>query len=98
MSIWRRLIALIVGCAAAVAFACASLAAEAITKPSKITLDENGVLVVDGRKVFPINLTVGRGPVDAEVLRQRGRFDRGAAQELCGIGGIARDEAHLRPD
>src|SRR5688572_18726905 len=39
-----------------------ALAAEPLTKPAKITLDESGVLVVDGKKIFPINLTVVPGP------------------------------------
>jgi hypothetical protein len=34
----------------------------AITKASKITFDENGALVIDGNKVFPITLTVIPGP------------------------------------
>src|SRR6476469_7907057 len=51
----------LVACLASVAFVANASAAEAITKPSKITLDENGVLVVDGRKVFPITLTVVPG-------------------------------------
>jgi hypothetical protein len=33
-----------------------------LTKPAKITLDENGVLVVDGKKHFPLTLTVVPGP------------------------------------
>src|SRR5205085_388425 len=33
-------------------------AAEPLTKAAKISLDPAGVLVVDGRKVFPITLTV----------------------------------------
>src|SRR5438874_12242309 len=40
----------------------ASFAAEPLTKPARITLDENGVLVIDGAKVFPITLTVIPGP------------------------------------
>ena len=40
----------------------AAHAAEPITKPSKISLDDNGVLVIDGRKVFPITLTIVPGP------------------------------------
>src|SRR4051812_42767371 len=37
-------------------------AAETITKPSRISLDTNGVLVVDGKRVFPITLTIVPGP------------------------------------
>lgn len=33
-----------------------------LTHPSRISLDEAGVLVVDGKKVFPITLTVVPGP------------------------------------
>ena len=41
---------------------CLARAAEPITLPSKISLDENGVLRIDGRKVFPITLTIVPGP------------------------------------
>jgi hypothetical protein len=37
-------------------------AATPLTQPAKISLDESGVLVVDGKKVFPINLTIIPGP------------------------------------
>src|SRR3954471_1970507 len=37
-------------------------AADPITKTAKITLDESGALVVDGKKVFPITLTITPGP------------------------------------
>src|SRR4051812_13083420 len=41
----------------------AAAAAEApLTKPSKIALDEHGVLVIDGTRVFPITLTIVPGP------------------------------------
>ena len=40
----------------------AARAAEPITKAAKITLDDAGVLVVDGKKVFPITLTIVPGP------------------------------------
>jgi len=36
----------------------------ALTKPSKISVDENGVTVIDGRKLFPITLTVIPRPDD----------------------------------
>jgi hypothetical protein len=39
-----------------------AFAAEPITKSAKITLDPHGVLVVDGKKVFPITLTITPGP------------------------------------
>jgi hypothetical protein len=59
----RIQLAVIALCAAILGFASsAARAAEPITKPAKITLDEAGVLVVDGKKVFPINLTVVPGP------------------------------------
>ncbi len=35
-----------------------ALCAEPLTRPARITFDPAGALVVDGRKVFPINLTV----------------------------------------
>src|ERR1035437_9684078 len=49
----------------AVAFSVAALvlaqnafSAEPLTRPARITFDQAGALVIDGRKVFPINLTV----------------------------------------
>src|SRR5687768_3809251 len=59
----RIQLAVIVSCAAVIGFApSTSRAAEPITKPAKITLDEAGALVVDGKKVFPITLTIVPGP------------------------------------
>jgi hypothetical protein len=43
-------------------FLCSLRAAAPLTKPANITLDQAGVLVVDGEKRFPINLTVVPGP------------------------------------
>ena len=57
---WQKMIGLVA--AMGIAFASHVVAAEALTKPAKITLDESGVLVVDGKKIFPINLTVVPGP------------------------------------
>src|SRR3954466_10592882 len=37
-------------------------AATPLTAPAKISLDEAGALVVDGKKVFPITLTIVPGP------------------------------------
>lgn len=37
-------------------------AAEPLTHAAKITLDDAGVLIIDGKKVFPINVTVVPGP------------------------------------
>ena len=36
--------------------------AQALTKPARITLDEAGALVVDGQKLFPLNLTIIPAP------------------------------------
>src|SRR4051794_34721727 len=59
----QRLFHLLATCAATIAFLLnAANAAEPITKSAKITLDEHGVLVVDGKKVFPITLTIVPGP------------------------------------
>ena len=58
----RHRLVLSVACAAITAFLSNAFAAEPLTKTSKITLDESGVLVVDGKKVFPITLTVVPGP------------------------------------
>src|SRR5947207_2058788 len=52
----------------------AALAAEALTKPAKISLDESGVLVIDGKKIFPINLTVVPGP-DAKAPDGRNAYE-----------------------
>ena len=46
----------------AAALSAPARAAEALTKPAKITFDDAGALVVDGQKRFPINLTVVPGP------------------------------------
>jgi hypothetical protein len=43
-------------------FLCGAHAAAPLTKPAKITFDPAGVLVVDGEKRFPINLTIVPGP------------------------------------
>lgn len=56
------LLSLPVVCATFAAFVSNAFAAEPLTKPSKITLDENGVLVVDGTKTFPLTLTIVPGP------------------------------------
>ena len=57
---------LIVSCTGVALLAAAlgapAYAAEALTKPAKITFDDAGALVVDGQKRFPINLTVVPGP------------------------------------
>src|SRR5512143_530489 len=54
------------GCAGmvllAVGLSTSARAAEALTKPAKITFDDAGALVVDGEKRFPFNLTVVPGP------------------------------------
>ena len=36
--------------------------AEGLTQPAKISFDPNGVLLVDGQKVFPLNLTITPPP------------------------------------
>jgi hypothetical protein len=41
-----------------------SFSNSALTKPSKISLDENGVTVIDGQKIFPITLTIIPKPDD----------------------------------
>ncbi len=51
-----------IGIVTALALASIASAAAPLTKSAKITLDEAGVLVVDGKKVFPITLTVVPGP------------------------------------
>ncbi|HVM51516.1 MAG TPA: hypothetical protein VMU04_26020 [Candidatus Acidoferrum sp.] len=56
-------------------------AAAPLTKPAKITLDSAGVLVVDGEKHFPINLTVVPGP-DAKAPNGRPAYAEFAD---CGI-------------
>jgi hypothetical protein len=58
----RKILTLIAGSVASVGLSSSVLAAEPITKTAKITLDDSGVLVVDGKKVFPLALTVVPGP------------------------------------
>ena len=57
---------LVAGCAGmallAAGLSAPARAAEALTKPAKITFDGAGALVVDGAKRFPINLTIVPGP------------------------------------
>src|SRR5271165_6512706 len=62
-----KLLRKLVGACAGMALLAAGLsaparAAQALTKPAKITFDDAGALVVDGEKKFPINLTIVPGP------------------------------------
>src|SRR5437899_1754503 len=52
----------------------ANLHAEALTAPSKITINEEGVLVVDGKKLFPITFTMAPPP-DAQTPDGRHAYD-----------------------
>ena len=52
----------VAGCLVGLATLSSVQAAEPLTKPAKITLDDAGVLVVDGKKVFPLTLTIIPGP------------------------------------
>ncbi len=61
--------------------ALASSAAEPLTKAAKITLDSAGVLEVDGKKCFPLNLTVVPGP-DAKAPNGRPAYAEFAD---CGV-------------
>ena len=56
-------------------------AAEALTKPAKITFDDAGALVVDGEMRFPLNLTVVPGP-DAKTPNGRPAYAEFAD---CGV-------------
>lgn len=61
--VMQGLIGRVAACAAGLALTAGlAAAAERITKPAKIALDGAGVLVVDGKKVFPITLTIVPGP------------------------------------
>jgi hypothetical protein len=60
----QKVLQCLAACVAGVGFSASVLAAEPITKTAKITLDDAGVLVVDGKKVFPLALTVVPGPDD----------------------------------
>lgn len=71
----RKLIALIAACTAGIGLAAGAQAAQPITHPSKITLDPSGVLVVDGKKVFPITLTIIPGP-DAKAPDGRHAYEK----------------------
>ena len=67
--------------AAVVLMLCAmNLHAEALTAPSKITFNEDGVLVVDGKKLFPITFTLAPPP-DGKTPDGRHAYD-----ELRGAG------------
>jgi hypothetical protein len=57
-------------------------AAEPLLKPSRITFDPAGALVIDGRKVFPINLTVIPAP---DALAPSGKR---AYEEFCDGGAL----------
>jgi hypothetical protein len=58
----QKLMALVAFCAATTLLLPITSAAEALTKPAKITLDSAGTLLIDGNKVFPITLTIVPGP------------------------------------
>jgi hypothetical protein len=53
-----RLLRAVASSVAALGLAQNALSAEPLTGPARITFDQAGALVIDGRKVFPINLTV----------------------------------------
>src|SRR5512137_1647660 len=76
---------LVGGCAGMVLLAAgwsaSARAAEALTKPAKITFDNAGTLVVDGQKRFPLNLTVVPGP-DAKAPNGRPAYAEFAD---CGV-------------
>jgi hypothetical protein len=62
-----KIIGRLLACCAGIAllaagFSAPARAAEALTKPAKITFNPAGALVVDGVKRFPINLTIVPGP------------------------------------
>lgn len=60
---WRKWIGMTATmCVGALGFTQIGRAAEPLTKPSKLTLTEWGTLLVDGKPVFPITLTVIPGP------------------------------------
>ena len=76
-----RLALSIVGGAVALGFIWNAQSAEPLTKPAKITFDNAGVLVVDGTKRFPINLTIVPGP-DAKAPNGRPAYAEFAD---CGV-------------
>src|SRR5215212_5670077 len=70
--IFRSIVCTIVFSAA---FLCASaLFAEELTKPSKMTFNPDGVLLIDGAKVFPITFTVIPKP-DAKAPSGKSMFE-----------------------
>jgi hypothetical protein len=79
--IFGKLVALCSGTALLACLATPAHAAEALTKPAKITFDEAGALVVDGVKRFPLNLTVVPGP-DAKAPNGRPAYAEFAD---CGV-------------
>ncbi len=58
MSLLSQWIAPALGTAVVCALLACATAAEPLQKPARITIDPCGALVVDGQKVFPVNLTV----------------------------------------
>jgi hypothetical protein len=73
--------------------------AESLTKPAKITFDQAGALVVDGRTVFPLNLTVIPPP---EAKAPNGKpayqeFSEGGAMFMR-TGGPKWDETQLETE
>src|SRR5947209_777414 len=59
---WQNWIGVVAACALGLASVGPARGAEALTQPSKLTLNEAGALLVDGKPVFPITLTVVPGP------------------------------------
>jgi hypothetical protein len=73
-------VAAVVLLAAVMWWPCCANAAEPLLKPSRVSFDPAGALVIDGRKVFPINLTVVPPP---EALAPNGKR---AYEEFCDGG------------
>src|SRR5688500_1875958 len=73
--------------------------AKAFTKPAKITLDDAGVLVVDGKKVFPITLTIVPGP-DAKAPNGKHAYGEfaGAGVMFMRTGGPKWDEKTIEQE
>jgi hypothetical protein len=73
--------------------------AEALTQAAKITFDEAGALVVDGQKVFPINLTVIPSP-EAKVPNGKPAYEefRDGGALFMRTGGPKWDEKTLETE
>jgi hypothetical protein len=87
------------GVTAAFGFLQDAHSAEPLTKPAKITFDQAGALVVDGQKIFPVNLTVILPP-DAKAPNGKHAYEefRDGGAMFMRTGGPRWDEKTLETE